>query len=241
MSAQPLGEGVGTAVEISAAIGFNEQGHSWLRAARPPQAPTESIHANRVRSRPSAMTIAADVVFRGAGRSLLEAGQSPTKFFDLLVAREECADAIRFLAHALPKRVAIWWGCLCLWHVSRPAPAGDVASVLDAAVRWVHEPSEHCRRAAEKAGRVAGIDTPAGCLGLAIFWSGGSMAPAGSPTVAPAPRLTARVLAGGLIMAAARAGKIHQRVLCRREFLALGRELACGRNLWTASMCEAGA
>src|SRR5207237_10478430 len=106
---------------------------------------------------------------------LLHDNPSPRAFFDLLVQHEQFGDAVRFLAHALPKRAAIWWGCLCLWDMCWPEPAEVVEAAVRAAVQWVLDPSEPHRRAAEKAGRAAGFQTAAGCLAMAAFWSRGSM------------------------------------------------------------------
>ena len=38
---------------------------------------------------------------------------TPREFLDLMVARKKFLAGIEFLAHALPKREAVWWGCLC--------------------------------------------------------------------------------------------------------------------------------
>ena len=84
--------------------------------------------------------------FRGKGMTFYREGLTAPQFFDRLVDQECYPDAIRFLAHALPKRQAVWWGSLCLWHVYRPAPPAAVADILQAAVRWVQEPMEERRR-----------------------------------------------------------------------------------------------
>ena len=77
-----------------------------------------------------------------------DADRTPSEYFDQLVSQEQYVKAVQFLAHALPKRAAVWWGCLCVWHVARPEPPELVATVLRGALRWVLEPSEENRRAA---------------------------------------------------------------------------------------------
>jgi uncharacterized protein DUF6931 len=180
----------------------------------------------------TAAEICRDITFRGKGRELLREDLTAAGFFDLLVEREQFSDAIRFLAHVLPKRLAVWWGCLCLWHVSRPAADAKLAAVLEAATRWVLEPSESNRRAAEQPGRAAGLDTPAGCLGMAVFWSDGSMGRADLPPIPPPETLTAKTVAGSILMAAALSGGGPVRTRCRRQFVAMGREVAEGTALW---------
>jgi hypothetical protein len=172
------------------------------------------------------------IELRGDARRLLHDDLTPPEFFDLLVEKQQYNDAIRFLAHALPKRLAIWWGCLCLWQQSRPGPEAKTAAVLAAACRWVFEPTEANRRAAEAPGRSAGLDSAAGCLGMAIFWSGGSMGRADLPLVPPPATLAHQALAGAVLLAAATSGPAKVRGLRRREFLALGRDVAAGRALW---------
>ena len=45
---------------------------------------------------------------------LLSEGMSPGDFIDKLVEDDRLQEASRFLAHALPKREAVWWACLCV-------------------------------------------------------------------------------------------------------------------------------
>ena len=41
----------------------------------------------------------------------------------------EYTDAVRFLAHALPKREAVWWACLCVRKAAgaNPPPPAQAA------------------------------------------------------------------------------------------------------------------
>jgi hypothetical protein len=166
------------------------------------------------------------------GRRLLREGLTPPEFFDLLVAGEHYPSAVRFLAHALPKRAAVWWGCLCLWHGHRPNPADKEAAVLKAVVRWVLDPGDENRRAAEAPARAVPVGTAAGSLGMAVFWSGGSMLAPHLPVLPPKPFLTARAAAGSVLLAAAGGGSFPDRQRLRREFLTIGRQVAERRVLW---------
>jgi hypothetical protein len=157
---------------------------------------------------------------------------APVAYVEQLAREGLAADGLEFVAHWLPKRAAIWWGCLCLWHVRRPTlPAAEEAA-LRALVQWVRDPSETRRRALDAVAAAAGhMRTPAGGLACAAFFSGGSLAPPGLPVVAPPPDLTAHTVAQVLGVAAlhthsARAGETH------RHFLELGLEVARGENRW---------
>jgi hypothetical protein len=182
--------------------------------------------------RRSPVEISRGIVYRGQGRALLRDDLTCRQYVDLLVEHEQYSDALRFLAHALPKRAAAWWGCLCLWQASRPAPEPLVQAVFQAAVTWVLQPSEEHRRATEAPARAAGLASPAGCLGMAVFWNGGSMGRADLPPIPPPPLLTARCVAGCVLLAGAQAGQAPIRQLRRREFIALGIEVANGQALW---------
>ena len=153
-------------------------------------------------------------------------------FLDELIAKEQFTDAIRILAHALPKPQAVWWFCLCLWNVYRRQDSAEISASLNAALAWLAEPSEENRRFAEIPGREGGLSEPAGCLAMAVFWSGGSMAPAYLATVPPSPELTARVVAGGIVLTSVRDAKAKVRRRRRREFLAIGKQIASGQLAW---------
>ena len=166
-------------------------------------------------------------------RKLLRPGLSAKEFLKLLDAHQLFGDAIRFVAYALPSREAIWWGSLCAWSMYRPKPPDKIAPALNAVVAWVQEPSEETRRAAEAVMEEAGMDTPAGGLAAAVFFTGDNIAPAKpkQPEVKPKPFLWSKILAGAVGSAAklAPADKKKQR---ERQFLILATDVADGRTHW---------
>src|SRR5689334_16743817 len=85
-------------------------------------------------------------------------------------------DAMLVLAGLLPRREAIWWGCLCLWHVYRSQADEIDMAILGAALRWVKDPTPANTLVLDKMRRNAGPGSPAAALALAAFWSEGSMA-----------------------------------------------------------------
>src|ERR1700757_4518855 len=115
--------------------------------------------------------------------SLLDSDARPIEFLDRLGAGRLFPDAVRFLAHSLPKRECIWWGWVCARRASGERPVPKVKSALEATERWITHPNEENRRAAKEASDAAGLDTAAGCAALAVFFSGGSLAAPEAPLV----------------------------------------------------------
>ena len=141
------------------------------------------------------------------------------------------AATIGFLAHALPKRAAVWWGALCTWKVARPAPNKVEDEALRAAVGWAIDGGEASRQAALAPGQAAGLATPAGCLALAASWSAGSLSPHGLPPVATPEDVTGRLVRGAVLLAAVQGDALAFRERYR-EFVHLGAEVAAGSLRW---------
>lgn len=109
--------------------------------------------------------------------------------------------AARFMAHCLPRVDAARWMAACLAQADRdPPPARAVAA--KAVRRWVANPSDEARRLAFETGGIAGWTTMEGMACLAIFLSGGSMAPAEQVPVNPPPGAFGQAAAGAVLLAA---------------------------------------
>jgi hypothetical protein len=151
----------------------------------------------------------------------------PTGFFEALVRIGLLSDAVRFLAHALPKREAVWWACLCARDSLTDEPPPAVAAALQAAERWVYAVSEENRREAMARAEAAGFNNPASWAAVAAFWSGGSMAPPNAPVVPPGDGLTAAAVAGAILLAAVQ--REPERATEKyRQFIASGMDVADG-------------
>jgi hypothetical protein len=134
--------------------------------------------------------------------ALVSPDLKPRAFLDLLMDKEQFPDAVRFLAHCLPKREAVWWSWVCARRFCGPEPAPKFKTALDATEKWIAQPNDDNRRVAMKAAEFAGLGTPAGCAGLAAFMSGTSLAPPDLPAVPPGEHLTAKAVAGAVVLAA---------------------------------------
>jgi hypothetical protein len=137
-------------------------------------------------------------------------------------------EAARLAAHALPKREAVWWGCMCARAVPDPTlPEMDLQALL-AAEAWVRKPGDDAlRRAAMEAAQRTGFRSPEAWAAIGAFWSGGSMAPAGQPEVPPPDHLTGVAISGGVVLAAVRTRPERAQDRLAR-FLASAREIAAG-------------
>jgi hypothetical protein len=166
-------------------------------------------------------------------RPLLRDGMGPREFLEALVANRQSIAGIDFMAHALPAREAVWWGCLCLQHA-----CGNSLSLADkeackAAVIWVLEPTEENRAATKVRCEAAGRGGAAGELAAAANQTGGNLAPAMAPPMPPGPFVPAKAVAGAVKLAAIKVDPVKI-VDTYRLFVELGIGVAEGRFVWSA-------
>ena len=146
---------------------------------------------------------------------------------DRLEAGGFLAEASRLIAHALPKREAVWWACMCAAHTAPPDLPDTARKARETAEHWVRQQTDKLRREAMTLADASGFGSPEAWAGVAAFWSGDSMSPEGQPAVPPAPHLTGTAAAGAVALAAARgdARKLNARL---KLFLESGRNIAAG-------------
>jgi hypothetical protein len=136
-------------------------------------------------------------------------------------------EAAKLMAHALPRREAVWWACMCARHTAPPElPAADHAAV-EAAEQWVRQQTDEARREAFDHAQQAGFGTPEAWAAVAAFWCGDSMSPLGQPKTPPAPHLAGTAVSGCVVLAAVRRFPERREDRLRR-FLGSGRDIAAG-------------
>lgn len=182
-------------------------------------------------SLPAAAEIARAIKLTESARALLKEGHLAGQYQALLRQKGLLADAIRFTAASLPRRSAVWWGCLCLWERQRSEADAVAAAALQATVAWVMDPTDARRRAAGEVARAAGLGTPAGGLAQAVFFCGGSLSRPGLPIVAPDPTLTAKTVAAAILLAS-RQAPAKQVAEFQKRFLDLAQEMAATDPPW---------
>ena len=158
-----------------------------------------------------------------AGRAALAQDPSPSQFLSTLIMAECHEDAVRYLAHALPRPDAVRWACDCVQALQGAALSVTAVAALGAVRRWLAHPgAAQCREAAEAAEAEGMKDQGAARFAtLAAAWSGESLAPEGMPPTAPAPELGALAVTAAVMIAAAH-GEPGRMVERYRECLSRG-------------------
>jgi hypothetical protein len=135
--------------------------------------------------------------------ALLQDNPTPALFMQQLIEQRLYPDAVRFLAHALPKREATWWACLCARNsVTDKTPANEIKAI-ELAEAWVYKPTEENRKLTMPAAEAAGFKTSASWAAVAAFWSGDNISPVPQAIVPPDAKLFAKAVVGAVMLAAA--------------------------------------
>ncbi|WP_439135835.1 DUF6931 family protein [Pseudomaricurvus sp.] len=118
-----------------------------------------------------------------------------------LVDAECYYDAIKLLAHGLPKREAVWWACLATRQTQSPETDESNAGALIAAEAWAKKPTEENRLRCAEFAKKTRYETPASWAATAASWSTGSLAEPGEPEVNPPEFLYAHAVSGSVTLA----------------------------------------
>jgi hypothetical protein len=156
--------------------------------------------AGQVNSKTASVAAVAELSEEAMG--LLHPDIAPPDYVALLMAKKLYADAVRFLAHALPKREAVWWGWISAKRAAGAEPPPKIKASLEATEKWIAQPDDEAGRVAMAAAKEAQTTTAAGCAGMAAFFSGSSLGPAHVPPIPPGEFLTAKAVSGAVIYAA---------------------------------------
>lgn len=159
----------------------------------------------------------------------LDEKMSPSQFLELLLKNQFYPEAVRFLAHGLPKREAVWWAYVCAEQTEKEINQPEIKDALEATKAWVYQPNEETRRIAEKAAEKSELKSAASWAAMAAFWSSGSITPPTSPPVMANEYLTAQAVSGAVMLAASlyHPEKIQDNY---RYFLKQGIHIANGGN-----------
>lgn len=133
---------------------------------------------------------------------LLTETVGPAEFLAALLEKQLYPDALKLLAHGLPKREAAWWACLCARDSLPENPKPKEVAALEAAEAWVYKPTDEKRRdalAKAEAANLAG--SPSALAAAAAGWSGGSLAPPGAGEVPPGDTMTPAAVFSAVMMA----------------------------------------
>jgi hypothetical protein len=146
---------------------------------------------------------------------------------EAMLAVGRMPEAVRLIAHALPKREAVWWACMCARAVPALESNSLDAEALTAAELWVRRPGDEARRACMEVAQKGGFRSAESWAAVGAFWSGGNMSAPGLPEVQPAEHLTGVAVVGAIMMAAMR--HHPERAMSRfARFVASARDIAAG-------------
>jgi hypothetical protein len=159
--------------------------------------------------------------------ALLREGMAPGEFAGALMAGKQYLNGIDFMAHALPPREAVWWGCLCLQHACGNNLTPTDKAACRAAVQWVMESTQENGAAALAPAQAAGATSPAAGLAMAACQTGAIGAPPPAPPQGPTPYAAAKSVAGAIKMACSKADPLKL-IETQRLFLELAIGMADG-------------
>lgn len=120
-----------------------------------------------------------------------------------LAAQGHYHDAVLLLAHALPKREAIWWGCKSIRTTLAQETPDEEQKAIDLAEDWAMKPGDDKRKQVAAMGEAIGSSKASGLLAMATGWSAGSLVSEQNLEVPPPPHLSAVGVAGAVSLAAA--------------------------------------
>ena len=143
-----------------------------------------------------------------------------------LLTEQHFGSAVTFLAHSFQKNVAVIWCCDCLGDLPVTWSQQEL-QVLGRVESWLREPSQERRRQHGDDLNSLGVKSPVAWLGQAVFWSGGSITPDGTPDVSASPGLFGQAVSGAVQLAGLVDDARHSDELFPR-FINLGIDLVEG-------------
>lgn len=153
------------------------------------------------------------------------------------------ASAIRLIAAVLPARENIWWAWVSARHATQmaggKAPTAAEHAALANVEQWIIRPDEETRRTAWDSANAAGLSTPIGMTGAAVFMSGVSVGPANTPPVPPPPGAIVPLIPGAILLAATSTTKPETIEPTMIAFATQGLEVVKRLGGWDAAMKNA--
>ena len=153
----------------------------------------------------------------------LDAGQTPEAFADALVSAGQPIDAVRVLAHAMPKTQSVQWALAAIDAFAKQQMTEKERFAMETAEKWLKEPVEENRRAAMAEAETLEYGSAAACVAAAAGWSGGSMVPPDLDVIPPDPLLTGRMSSICIQMVASHQEDVDEYY---RQVIELGKSLA---------------
>jgi hypothetical protein len=122
-------------------------------------------------------------------------------------------EAVTLTAHAVQPKLAIWWAHECLRQVPDALSPLD-REMMEGVGAWIAQPTQSLRHAVMREALWAQTRSPGVMLGLAVGWSGGSVAP-NDPAPVPIHR-TPKALNTAVLSILAKVDLRHRPVYLQR-------------------------
>ena len=152
-------------------------------------------------------------------------------FGDLLAdleGREDYQQAMKVLAHGLPPREAVWWGCLGARDELGLDQEAEAPPALAAAEAWVMKPTEETRQAAFDLIETEKLPKTARLCAMVAVYAEGTMGPGVMADVDTPPNAIGDMVFGVMMKATYRDPK--QAIPSARHLLDRGMDIAKGGN-----------
>lgn len=176
-----------------------------------------------------AMEVCADTALSDEAMLLMNESIAPPEYLEQLISAKHYQDAIKFLARALPSREAAWWACVSARNGVDEHTSANETKAIRLAEQWVFKPTDENRHKAHDAVGPLENDSPIHWVGMAVLWSGGSMAPPDVPNVPTAPNMCGMAVSGA-VMLAGLSDEVEESAQRYELFLKRGIAIANGSN-----------
>jgi len=127
---------------------------------------------------------------------------SATELARLLAAHDRHADAVQVLGFCMPRPLAVGWAADCVDGRLAGTLSDEERAAIAAAREWSADQTAVLSSAAGQAAEAVGLESAAGWVAQAAFWSGDNLSPPDVPAVKPPPTLTSAAVKGAIIAVA---------------------------------------
>lgn len=162
-------------------------------------------------------------------KALLSADMWPESFIEELSKSEQWLDAVKVLSHALPRREAVWWACMCATQMEALASDESERMALEAAEKWVYQPSDDHRADAFRQVQKSRSNSVGTLCALAAAFSEETLPLGDGQEMEVDSTGFPKIVIGTILMAAGEGNgsQFKQRL---QNFLHSGIDIACGGN-----------
>jgi hypothetical protein len=126
-------------------------------------------------------------------------GRPLDEWFAQLRNDGKLAEAVQFVAHALPRYECVVWAAQSLLETDAIDRQDPLAKAV---LRWIDDPYDSKRREAMQLAEQPAANDAVRFLANAVAFSGGSLAPEDMPAVQPAPDVCAKLAAAAVLTGA---------------------------------------